>query len=345
VMIFGVTADTVRMFESQISLDNLVSRVRLARDFLAHPRTGRDSAAPALGSLYAALRGPANDAGMLRGARSLIVVPHGVLAYLPFAALRDDLRGRYLVQDYVLRYLPSAAALAALRNARSDGASRKFGRVAAAVFAPDPDLLPATRGEAIAIGRVSASTQVLVGAGATEARLRSALGSVPLVHVAGHGVMNAVNPMFSRLELARGHGGSGDDGRLEVHELLDLSVASTLVFLSGCETGLGTAWSSAFTQGEDYATLAQAFLYAGARSVIATLWRVEDDGAAVFAERFYRQLGSAPPGDALARAQRDMLEDRRYRAPYYWAAYSLSGVGDRALDPPGLATDGALTRE
>jgi len=175
-------------------------------------------------------------------------------------------------------------------------------------------------------------TRVWLGTQATEARLRAALASLPIVHVAGHGVMNAANPMFSRLELARGDGTADDDGRLEVHEVLDLPIVSKLVFLSGCETGLGTAWSGAFARGEDYTTLAQAFLYAGARSIIATLWRVEDDGAAVFAQRFYEHLRNAPPEEALAAAQREMLADPRYRAPYYWAAYSLSGAGDRTVD-------------
>ncbi len=159
--------------------------------------------------------------------------------------------------------------------------------------------------------------------------MREALSSGAIVHVASHGVMNARNPMFSRVELARGsEAQSADDGRLEVHELLGLSVRSPLVFLSGCETGLGTAWSTEFARGEDYATLAQAFLYAGAGNVIATLWRVEDAGAALFAESFYRHLQNVPPADALARAQRDLMSDSEYSAPYYWAAYVLSGTGD-----------------
>jgi len=336
VMIFAVTRDTVRMFESRVSAENLASRVRLARDLLTDRQVGGDSAARVLGSLYEALLGAPQKAGVLGGARSLIVVPHGVLTYLPFAALRDDARGRYVIQDHVLSYLPSAAALPALRSGRPHAASSSAGEVAAVVFAPDPEALPATRREAMAVGG-RAGTRVLLGRGATKARLRAALATAQVVHVAAHGVMNAANPMFSRIQLARGNGGPDDDGRLEVHDLLNLTVNSSLVFLSGCETGLGTAWSSAFTQGEDYATLARAFLYAGARNVIATLWRVEDDGAAEFAERFYRQLESAPPAVALATAQREMLADPRYRAPYHWAAYSLNGVGDLPPDARGAA--------
>jgi CHAT domain-containing protein/tetratricopeptide (TPR) repeat protein len=332
VMIFALTTDTVRVFTSPISVENLASRVRVAHDFVANPQAGDDSADAVLASLYETLLGPARRAGILGDARPLIVVPYGVLTYVPFAALRDDTRHRYLIQDHVVSYLPAAAALPALRSARVRARPLDGGSLTAAAFAPDPEGLPATRREAMAVGRVVPGARVLVGSSATEASLRAALRSVALVHVAGHGVMNASNPMFSRIRLAPGNGSPEDDGRLEVHDLLDLSVTSRLVFLSGCETGVGTAWSSGFARGEDYATLAQAFLFAGARSVVATLWRVEDDGAATFAERFYRQLMTAPPAVALAAAQRETLADPRYRSPYHWAAYSLSGVGDRAIE-------------
>jgi CHAT domain-containing protein len=134
--------------------------------------------------------------------------------------------------------------------------------------------------------------------------------------------------MFSRLELSRGSDASDDDGRFELHELLATRVASRLVFLSGCETALGTAWSTTFQRGEDYATIALAFLQAGASSVVATLWRIEDRGAAAFASSFYGSLRDRPPAAALALAQRAMLRSRGYSAPYYWAAYQIEGAGD-----------------
>jgi CHAT domain-containing protein len=133
--------------------------------------------------------------------------------------------------------------------------------------------------------------------------------------------------MFSWLETSPGRAGNpADDGRLEVHEILGLRVRSPLVFLSGCETGLGTGSSTSFTPGEDFATLARAFLYAGARSVVATLWRVDDQAAAALATRFYRRLDAGPTA-ALAIAQRELLADRRYRAPFYWAGYTSAGDG------------------
>ncbi|MEE9293518.1 MAG: CHAT domain-containing protein, partial [Phycisphaerae bacterium] len=164
---------------------------------------------------------------------------------------------------------------------------------------------------------------------ASEASVRQALVRGDVVHVATHGILNVRNPMFSRIELAREskNGSSDDDGRLEVHELLELSIASPLVFLSGCETGVGAAGWTQFAKGEDYATLAQAFLYAGADNVVATLWRIDDEGAARFAEHFYRRLGSRNATTALAEAQREMMQDPDYGAPYYWAAYRLTGSG------------------
>jgi CHAT domain-containing protein len=158
-----------------------------------------------------------------------------------------------------------------------------------------------------------------------------------MVHLATHGIMNSRNPMFSRIELAPGRGGANDDGRLEVHELLGLRIGAPLVFLSGCETGVGTSWSTQFARGEDYATLAQAFLYAGARTVAATLWQIGDDGAAVFAERFYAQLRTMAPAEALAAAQREMLRGSRYASPYYWAGYQVIGESE-PLGPHRLAT-------
>jgi CHAT domain-containing protein len=141
-------------------------------------------------------------------------------------------------------------------------------------------------------------------------------------------VLNAGNPLFSRIELAGDPAGpQSNNGRLEMHELLRLTATSPLVFLSGCETGLGSAWSTPFETGEDYTTVAQAFLLAGASNVVATLWRIDDAGASVFAGRFYDAALRMAPPEALAEAQRAMIADSRYSNPYYWAAYDVSGNG------------------
>ncbi|MHC4065949.1 MAG: CHAT domain-containing protein [Planctomycetota bacterium] len=79
--------------------------------------------------------------------------------------------------------------------------------------------------------------------------------------------------------------------------------------------------------GVNSTTLALAFLYAGADNVVATLWPVEDEGAAAFAARFYAELQDSDPVFALARAQRELISHPEYSEPYYWAAYRLAGAG------------------
>ena len=323
VVVFLVTRDRVHALESPVSVENVASRVRLARELMARNDGARERLDRVLGSLHEALIEPLLGAGLLSDARELMIVPHQVLVYLPFAALKDRTTGRYLVQDFTMRVLPSAAALPLLADRKTD---KGKGTRAVSAFAPFPDRLPATRREVGAVSAEDAKISRYLGSRATERTVRTALEGSGVVHLATHGILNAQNPMFSRLELARNNGGDpADDGRLEVHELLSLPIHAQLVFLSGCETGVGAAHSTAFVQGEDYATLAQAFLHAGAGSVIATLWPVEDAGAAAFAEQFYRNLTGRSPAQALARAQRAMLAHEKYSAAYYWATYQLAG--------------------
>jgi CHAT domain-containing protein len=342
VVLFVVRAGIIRSFICDISPANLASRVRLAGDLLRRRGTASpdDISSHVLTALYSALLDPARRAGVLGGVRRLVIVPHQALVYLPFAALRDGGAGRFLVQDYSLLHLPSAAALPLLRRGEP-GSQGSAEETRGFVFAPFPEALPATVSEAQAFKRIVPDSRMYVGARATETRLREALTGTGLVHVASHATLNPGNPMFSQVQLEPGAAGSPeDDGRLEVHELLGISIASGLVYLSGCETGLGSAWSTSFARGDDYATLAQAFLHAGARNVVATLWPVEDEGAAAFAKRFYQELAGLPPPEAMAQAQRALIADATYGAPYYWAGYAVSGAGGlRAASPRQMAPE------
>jgi CHAT domain-containing protein len=318
--IFVVTRDSVHVITRGTDQASLVHRVQLARELLTLPEAGgRERAVTE--ALHDLLIPGGNP--VLSGVTHLYIVAHGALAYLPFATLRNPSTGRLLADDYVLSHLPAAAALPLLRS--SDNAYGLETR--GAVFAPFPQRLPFTASEAQTVGRMLTRSRIRKGNAATEAALRRDLASGQVVHVATHGVMNSRNPLFSRIELAPGRGrSSADDGRLEVHELLVMRISAPLVFLSGCQTALGSAWATSFDQGDDYATLAQAFLLAGAGNVIATLWRIDDAGAAAFAGRFYHHLRQLDPPAALAAAQRDLRNDARWQSPYYWAGYVLHGV-------------------
>ena len=340
-LIFVVTRDSVFPIAVNVSSEQIASRTRLARELLGRRDARSGAAYAALGSLYTSLIAPVRRASALDGTSRLVIVPHGALAYLPFAALRNPADGRFLVQDFTTTYVPSSATFALARRAEAGREQGPDGPATA--LAPFPVDLPATLVEAQRVSQLVAGVAV-TGSEASEMAFRQALETAPLVHVATHAELNTQNPMFSSIALtSTGLGNRSDDGRLEVHELLGMHVRSSLVFLSGCETGVGAAWSSAFRQGEDFTTLAQAFLYAGARSVVATLWRIEDGAAATFAEQFYENLRRMPPPDALAAAQRSMLVNPKYASPYDWAAYTVTGsvpipmiasAAPRASEPP-----------
>ena len=327
-LIFVARSNSLTQLSSPITEGEIAGRVRIARGIAAkrgNVNTRDNAVFRALDELLIA---PVEKSHAISGVKRLVIVPHASLTYVPFAALIAQ-DGKYLSDRYSILHASSAASLASGRAASA--AQPRSSR--AIVLAPFPDLLPATRREARDVERSLSSTRVLLGASATEGALRSALTQSSIVHVASHGVLNTRNPLFSRIELARssrpGVSSSIDDGRLDIHELLGLNVVSRLVFLSGCETGVGSAWSTDFARGDDFATLAQAFLFSGAREVVATLWRLDDEAAAVFASAFYKNMKVVPPAEALARAQLEVRRDPRMKAPYYWAAYTLTGSGDR----------------
>lgn len=316
---FVVTRTALHHMLLPVDPEDLAIRVRVARDLGGRP--GAASADwPVLEGLYTRLVRPLRDSGWLAGIGRVVVVPHGALSYLPFGALRDPGERRYLIEDLVLATVPSAAALVALRS-RGAGRPRST-RVRA--LAPFPRELPGTAEEVAGIARVLPATDRLEGGDATEAAVRPTDPGVQVLHLATHGWLNPDNPLLSRMDLWASTADAGhDDGRLEVHEILALNLRTPLVYLSGCETALGPI--GIFTRGDDFVSLAQSFLFAGARAVVATLWRIPDAGSAALVQAFYRNLPGADPAVALARAQRELLASGEYGSPYYWAGHLVSG--------------------
>jgi CHAT domain-containing protein len=325
VIIFVATRSGLNVVQHSLDASTLTQRVRLLHQLWGTSTPNWKWGIEAASGLDGALLAPVRDAGWLRGVRHLIIVPQGILAQVPYPALIDAKTRRYLVQDFTVTVLPSAAALPTLR--RDGGAPSQWARNGVA-FAPFPDSLPATREEAVAFRVLYRDATLRLGDRATEAELRRTLTLGVPVHIATHAVINARNPMFSHIELSRvASPRPQDDGRLEVHELLGLTVRSPLVFLSGCETGASPEWMDDAVRGTAELTLAQAFLSAGAANVILTLWRIDDAGAGEFAKAFYAGLPRLPITDALAEAQRRMAANARYASPFFWAGYVLAGSG------------------
>jgi CHAT domain-containing protein len=248
--------------------------------------------------------------------RKLIIVPHGVLHYVPFAALRNRHTERYLIDDYTLTYAPSASALRFLRAKESP----VEGEV---LILGDPDSamskLPGAAEEATDVARTLGATPLL-GAGARESLLYDVHGKFDLVHLAAHGVYDPKNPLFSRIALSRD---DTHDGSLTVDEILsslDLTGVN-LVVLAACQSAAG-----ARSGGDEIVGLTRALLYAGTPGVISTLWNIDDAASAGLMKEFYRRLtGGASVADALRQAQLATKENDRYVDPRYWAAFMLTG--------------------
>lgn len=244
----------------------------------------------------------------------LIVIPHGVLHYVPFAALHDRANNRYLVDDFTLTYAPSASALRFLRAKESpvDGGTLVLGDPATSL-----PRLPGAAQEATSVARILGTTAHL-GADAREELLFDLHGKTDLVHLAAHGLYDPASPLFSRIVLAAG---GRRDGNLTVQDILssvDLTGVN-LVVLSACQSAVG-----ARSGGDEVVGLTRALLYAGTPGVISTLWDIDDAASAGLMEEFYRRLvAGVPAAEALRQAQ--LTVKQRYPDPRYWAAFTLSG--------------------
>jgi CHAT domain-containing protein len=163
---------------------------------------------------------------------------------------------------------------------------------------------------------------MLVGKDATEARFKQDAGRFGVLHLATHGFFNRVDPLFSGVEL---EADTANDGRLQVFEILGLRLDADLVTLSACNTALGGGELSDLPAGEELLGLTRAFLSAGSRSVIATLWEIEDRTTAQFVADFYRAARTRAFPEALAWVQRQRAHHAGADGhPWQWAAFTIT---------------------
>lgn len=319
-LLFVVTQRSVRAIDLRITRQSLAAAVDFTRAAIAAPPGDRAPLwRPPLARLRRLLIEPAESAGLLAGIRSLVIVPHAELHYLPFAALLSGDTGRFLVERYELSYVPSASAWVTLASRPPSTTAR-----GALVLAPRPGALPATREEVTAVRRtLGRSTRVLVGAAATGRAFREAAPQYDIIHLASFAVLNKQNPLFSYVELAPDSLG---DARLHVHDVFGLALNARLVVLSACQTALASGQNADVPAGDDWTGLVRAFLFAGADNVMATLWPIEDRSTARVIRAFYEHNGADHPAASLARMQRAALRDPATASPAVWAPFVLVGT-------------------
>ena len=290
---------------------------------------------------------------------SLQYIPFSALPF-PGAGAPKEL----LVNHYEVDVLPSASVLGTLRKGISNRLppTATAAIIADPVFEPDDERvstrgardrrsyedrpatlnrairdvgaaqyiarLPASRDEANAIASVLRSgnpQDVLVALDFDASRanvLTDGLTRFRLIHFATHGLVDAQHPEMSGLILSLvDRRGRRQDGYLRLGDIYKLKLSADLVVLSSCDSALGKDLDS-----EGIIGLPRGFLFAGARSVIASLWKVNDAATATLMSRLYARIRRGEsPGSALRGAQLEMAQDEQWSKPYYWAGFVLQG--------------------
>jgi len=324
-LVFVITRNAFHIVALKVSQEDLLAQITDFRNFpnleAAHPESAVTLYTELIAPLKAYLTTP-----------HLAIVPHGVLHYLPFAALTNG--QHYLLDDYVITYLPSASVLPFIQEhtGHTGGSPLILGNPAIADFDATASLaterdslgpLPFAEQEAEAIS-ILYGTEALTGTAATESAVRERAGEVGLLHLAAHGRYNPVAPLSSLVALAPD---KANDGWLTVGEIYGLDLRQVdMVVLSACETQVGK-----LSAGDEVVGLTRAFFFAGTPTVVASLWSVDDRSTGLLMERFYTHLRDGmDKAEALRQAQLEVRAE--YPNPYYWSAFVLSGDGGELGD-------------
>ena len=264
---------------------------------------------------------------------NLIIIPDGILYYFPFEALIYK-SGLYLIDKFTVSYMPSSYSLLNLKETpketETDSRLLLFGSpenshtgvlshlYEAEEFSFPP--IPHSRDEIEEIKNIFPGnlTDVYTGREASESKIKNLSKShFSIIHFACHGFIHE-NPLRAGLILSEGKE-LYEDGLLQVREIYSLNLNADLVVLSACQTGKGL-----ITQGEGLLGISRVFFYSGTRSVISTLWNIQDESTSLFMKFFY---GFFFRGDskteALRKAKIKIRE--KYPNPFYWAPYILNG--------------------
>ena len=236
-------------------------------------------------------------------ARDLVIVPAGALNYVPFNALFDG--ERYTIESREIVCTPSASVWLRLNPGRQKTAQN------ALLMAYADEKIPLAHDEVKKLARVVPRAVSFVGKRSTFSAFQENALKADLIHLACHGQFRPDNPMFSSLHLA--------DGWVTVRDVTASRLKAQLVTLSACETGLNEIFA-----GEELLGLARGFLSAGARSLVLSLWTVNDEATARLMADFYDNLQrGAGVAASLRVAQLKFIENGEH--PYFWAPFFVIG--------------------
>ena len=279
-----------------------LAKFRLGPDYIQPlEKALLDATQAHLEELYTLLIAPIRDQ---LTAEHLVIVPHAFLHYLPFHALSDG--ERYLIDNFSVSYAPSSSIFAVCQEKPTPTAKGET-LVLAVPDARAPYIEEEGRFVAAAMG----NARLFMGADATEEQLRNHGPKSRFIHIATHGYFRQDNPMFSSIRLG--------NSLLSLFDLYQLHFDAELVTLSGCGTGMNVVIG-----GDELIGLVRGLLYAGAQTLMVSLWEVHDQSTAEFMRDFYEGYRASPnKANALRSAVLKLKE--KHRHPYYWAAFALVG--------------------
>jgi CHAT domain-containing protein/tetratricopeptide (TPR) repeat protein len=332
VFCFIVTTDkfeVVKLAIGEVDLRKWVEE--LLENMKLGPAKGEGYDRVSAGQLYDILMKPFEKA---LGGRTIIIVPDGVLARLPFEALVivKERNRSYLLEKYIVKYIQSASVLALLRTpGNSAQASERFIGFGDPVYdyenfksgKKEKDRLRGSGEEVKQISRIFAKqkkgTHSLLRLKAKEAFAKAReMEKFGYIHFATHGILE---DKFQAIALSQIPGDS-EDGLLTLGEIMNSHYNAHLVVLSACETGLGK-----IERGEGVTGLTRAVMYAGSTATVVSLWSVSDEGTKelmiqLYANMIKREMIKA---NALRLAKLDLIKNRKYAHPYFWSAFVMYG--------------------
>lgn len=253
----------------------------------------------------------------LDGINHIIFSPHQFWHYLPFSALYDNETKQYLIDTYSISFAPSATVLAQCRK-RGQQTPNKERVKNALILANSTNDLPYAEEEGRTISSKFSSASLFVREEASYDKLLEH-GDVDVIHIACHGYFRGDSPLLSHLILTDS---KGEQSPYFLPDLFNLRFNASLATLSACETGVSQVMT-----GDELMGITRTFMYAGASSLLTTLWTINDKSTSLMMDRFYDGLMTGTEGKAVAlqMAIQDLKSRREYSHPWYWASFQMTG--------------------
>ena len=265
------------------------------------------------------------EADLVQG-DEIVIVPHGPLCFVPFALLQEP-SSKYLCESFRIRVVPSLTSMKMIADCPQADYHCKSG----ALLVGDPSMrevvykgrrlvdLPFARKEVETIGIIT-NIKPLIGEEATKTKVLQQLNSVALIHIAAHGRIETGEIFLAPNPERTSQRPEENDYVLGMAEVQNMKLRARLVVLSCCHTGRGEVKS------EGVIGIARAFLAAGARSVLVSLWAIEDEATHELMKNFYEHLTSgSTASEALKKAMECLIKSERFNHPRHWAPFVLIG--------------------